>query len=98
MYVGGMNGEDHLGKLATPEQLGGYAIVSMLVILLIFAGTWHNNSDLWDKLGAEMSKLGAALRTAFWGIVLLAPQTFYRVQNKILGVQEYHGRHRVAVA
>lgn len=96
MYVGGMS-EDHLGALATPDQLKGFAIVCVFVIALIMYGTWRENYDLGDKLGDEMRKLNKAFWKAAWMSIGWIPALFWKLEAGHHHVIEvYAGRHRLA--
>lgn len=94
MYVGGMS-EDHLGALANLNQLKGYAIVYVFVIVLIMYGTWKDNSDLWDKFGDEMRKLNKTLWRNAWRSIGWIPAMLRAAEAKHHHVQEYVGRHRL---
>lgn len=63
VYVHVMS-EDHLAQLVTWQQLTGFALLSAICTVLIMAGTYTGNSDIYDKIGQEMKKLGKAIRFA----------------------------------
>lgn len=59
---------------------------STAYIAIVMAGTWHNNSDLWDKFQAEMR----ALSNLRWWLVEL----LNRMEACHHAKSTYEGRHR----
>lgn len=88
VYVHVMS-DDHLAQLATWQQLAGFAILSAVCVALIMAGTYTGNSDIYDRIGQEMKKLGKAIR--FTAVML--PGVLLILTDMALRVLDSPGRH-----
>lgn len=84
---------NHLDALATPRQLAGYAIVSVLFLGFTICATFTGDFSIRQKAREEMRK---ALEYAqlVWAWI---PETIYRIAAVYWRTNglEYHGRHRL---
>lgn len=86
--------EGRVAQLATLQDLILYAIFCTICTVMIMAGTYTGNSDIYDKIGQEMKTLNktilAAVTSWRWAVEAFLRLAAARIKDE----DEYVGKHR----